>query len=196
MGRLAPSFLEPEPVDRLRAVTVDGDQVMTLISVGFGGLVGYLFTSLRERKLLAERRSTKWDQTRFVAYSEFAKSIKACVRTCDRMASHLNLRTQAPALDLAIGWPRLTEEQDHATSMLEQVLLLGEDATREAARAWQLAAHEVSNALLRAKTSSETEEYVAAFKAAGDARDAFYREARRELRVAEHGPGTGKLASR
>lgn len=103
MGRLAPSFLEPEPVDRLRAVTVDGDQVMTLISVGFGGLVGYLFTSLRERKLLAERRSTKWDQTRFVAYSEFAKSIKACVRTCDRMASHLNLRTQAPALDLAIG---------------------------------------------------------------------------------------------
>jgi hypothetical protein len=156
--------------------------LLTLGAVVIGGIVSYIGASLTERIRWARERSSRWDHSRLDAYMQYARALKEEVRITLRIASGLGAGTSTDQLTLDEGRLLRQVAEHERSALFEGLLLLGDPATVEAARAWQGAAWDVYQYLL-ATDAPQNDEFIALYEIVGTKRDAFYRSARIGLEI-------------
>jgi hypothetical protein len=115
------------------------EQLPTLIGVMLGALMSYGASALTERSTWRRAQAARWDERRLQAYADYAAALKTEIRLCLRMATSLNLATSTHPLAPEAGVELLEEAEDRRSQLFENLLLLAQPSTIEAARKWQRA---------------------------------------------------------
>ncbi|MEU5532366.1 hypothetical protein [Streptomyces sp. NPDC020362] len=156
-------------------------QVLTIIGVLAGVVASYGAATMTERSKWKRSQSTRWDEKRLTAYSEYANAVKLSVRVCYRIAAGRNLVPAGQPIDPEAGVIALAEIENERAAKWETVLLLGEPATISAARTWHESVWRLEMLTRRQGVDSAT--FVAAYKESVRLRNVFYAKARCDLGV-------------
>lgn len=111
-------------------------QLPALIGVVIGAAASYLAGAAAERARWRREQSSRWDDKRAQAYTDYAYAVKNVYVQCMRAAE---LRRQGASRDMAAYEEALAEMAkmtDERTAKWESVLLLGNPETIAAARVW------------------------------------------------------------
>jgi hypothetical protein len=156
-------------------------QLPALVGVVIGTLGTILATSFADRSRWTRGMAVRWDERRLAAYIEYASALKDIAAVLMRMTAKSRPGALSRPMDQESGVAALTDLEARRTKAWEQVLLLGDPPTVEAARIWRTKVRTLAQLALRdAYTSSECQ---AAVEQVDDARDAFYEAARSGLAV-------------
>ncbi|MEV6394522.1 hypothetical protein AB0M39_07005 [Streptomyces sp. NPDC051907] len=165
------------------------DQLPALIGVVVGSLGSYAVQSLTERRRWKRQREERWDERRFETYGRYANSVKAQLRTAQRIGAALGFADVADPLQPAEGLPLLADAESHRATEWESVLLVGDASTIAAARSWHESIWTIE--LLVREGPVDAGMWTKAHQRASAARDAFYENARRDLGIAGDLPPSG-----
>ncbi|MFI7594505.1 hypothetical protein [Micromonospora sp. NPDC049359] len=156
-------------------------QLPALLGVLVGTLGTILATTLTDRARWRRSQSTRWDERRLDAYVDYAHALKESYAVALRMTADLRPESHSHPIDREGGLARLAESDARRTIVWENLLLLGDEPTVAAAANWRDAVWQVER-LARSivDPSSDISEMLARVN---EARDAYYRAARRSLGV-------------
>ncbi|MET8040897.1 hypothetical protein ABZU25_08530 [Micromonospora sp. NPDC005215] len=156
-------------------------QLPALLGVLVGTLGTILATSLVDRARWRRSQSVRWDERRLDAYVEYAHALKESHMVAMRMTADLRPGSRSHPIDSADGLVQLAESDAKRTIVWENLLLLGDEPTVVAAAAWRDAIWQVER-LARRVTEVPTDISDLLIQI-NDARDGYYRAARRSLGV-------------
>jgi hypothetical protein len=156
-------------------------QVLTIAGVLLGSAATFVVTSTTERTRWRRAQSTRWDDKRLLAYSEYANAVKHMVRLCRRIAETKGLLSTGRPVDVDSAFDDLAEAETQRAARWETVLLLGEPATISAARAWSEQAWQLEH-ILR-DDHPDTSSFIDAYRNAMRLRNEFYAHARTDLDI-------------
>jgi hypothetical protein len=156
-------------------------QVLTIAGVLLGAAATFIATTTTERIRWRRTRSSRWDDKRLMAYTEYANAVKRSVRLCRRIAETKNLLTTGQPIDLDAAFAELADAETERALKWETVLLLGDPATISAARAWHEQAWQLERVLH--EDSPDETSFIDAYKNAMRLRNDFYACARADLDV-------------
>ncbi|MFD9546490.1 hypothetical protein ACFWBG_03840 [Nocardia salmonicida] len=156
-------------------------QVITVAGVLLGAGATFAGAALTERAKWQRTQSSRWDDRRLVAYSEFAHSLKHFAVVSQRMVVGRGFPQAGQPLSTEEGSQLLAEAESEKTLKWEMVLLLGSPEAVAAARLWNKAVWELSLVAMGRDMSHDN--YLRAYEAAGHKRNAFYECARNDLGV-------------
>lgn len=156
-------------------------QLPALLGVLVGTLGTILATSLADRARWQRSQSVRWDERRLDAYVEYAHALKESHMVALRMTADLRPGSHSHPIDRDEGLVRLAESDARRTIVWENLLLLGDEPTVVAAARWRDAIWQVER-LARGVTEppSDISDLLIQIN---DARDGYYRAARRSLGV-------------
>ncbi|WP_406405117.1 hypothetical protein OH805_38400 [Streptomyces sp. NBC_00879] len=153
-----------------------------MIGVIVGAVASYAVTALAERTRWKRQTAERWDERRLVAYADYSQAVKTIVTLAHRLAAFRGLNPDAKPLsptedNLAL----LQEAEEQRSSCLESIRLLTDSDTLTAIRAlnhcvWHLM-------FLAGDESASPHDWESAFTQYRQARDEYYRHARRSLGV-------------
>lgn len=144
--------------------------------------------NLNERARWKRSTVTRWDERRLAAYVSYAAVLKEQTRLCVRIGTSLGIGpTSSSPLDPSEGMRLLAQTEDRRSVLLEDLLLLGDTATIEAARQWRLAVAEL-RWLVHGLTPVSGHDFAEAYERAGELRARFYERARQSLGVLGDAP--------
>lgn len=156
-------------------------QVLTILGVLLGSAATFVATTTTERIRWRRTQSTRWDDKRLMAYTEYANVVKRSVRLCRRIAETRGLLTTGQPVDVDAALAELSEAETERALKWETILLLGDPATISAARAWHEQVWRLER-ILR-EVSSDATSFVDAYKNTMLLRNEFYACARADLVV-------------
>ena len=156
-------------------------QVLTILGVLLGSAGTFIATTTTERIRWRRTQSTRWDDKRLMAYTEYANTVKRSVRLCRRIAETKNLLTTGQPVDLDAAFAELAEAETERALKWETILLLGDPATISAARAWHEQVWRLER-ILREDSPGETP-FIDVYKNTMRLRNEFYVYARADLDV-------------
>ncbi|HKS48035.1 MAG TPA: hypothetical protein VJT49_23570 [Amycolatopsis sp.] len=156
-------------------------QVLTIAGVLLGSAATFIATTTIERIRWRRTQSTRWDDKRLMAYTEYANAVKRSVRLCRRIAETRNLLTTGQPIDLDAAFAELAEAETERALKWETVLLLGDPATISAARAWHEQVWRLERILH--EDSPDKTSFIDAYKNTMRLRNDFYACARADLDV-------------
>lgn len=156
-------------------------QLPALLGVLVGTLGTILATSLADRARWRRNQSIRWDERRLDAYVEYAHAVKESHAVALRMTADQRPESRSHPIDRESGLARLAETDARRSIAWENMLLLGDEATVAAARVWRDAVWQTER-LARGIADPEPDLTVALARV-NEARDGFYRAARRSLAV-------------
>ncbi|GAB4106895.1 hypothetical protein GCM10028790_59140 [Micromonospora taraxaci] len=156
-------------------------QLPALLGVLVGTLGTILATSLADRARWQRSQSVRWDERRLDAYVGYAHALKESHMVALRMTADLRPGSHSHPIDRDEGLVRLAESDARRTIVWENLLLLGDEPTVVAAARWRDAIWQVER-LARGVTEppSDISDLLIQIN---DARDGYYRAARRSLGV-------------
>jgi len=156
-------------------------QVLTILGVLLGAGATFGATTATERARWRRTQSSRWDDRRLMAYTDYANAVKRSVRLCRRIAETRNLLSTGQPIDVDAAFGEFADAETERALKWETVLLLGDPATIFAARAW----HEQVWRLERILRADNPEEptFVDAYKDTMRLRNDFYACARADLNV-------------
>jgi hypothetical protein len=157
-------------------------QVLTIAGVLLGSAATFLATTTTERIRWRRSQSTRWDDKRLLAYTEYANAVKRSVRLCRRIAESKELLATGQPIKPDDGFAELAEAETERAMKWETVLLLGDPAAITAARAWHEQVWRLER-ILREESPDRTS-FVDAYKDTMRLRNEFYTRARADLDVA------------
>ncbi|GAA4005429.1 hypothetical protein GCM10022247_28500 [Allokutzneria multivorans] len=156
-------------------------QIITLVGVLVGGLMSFAATTLVERSKWRRTHSTRWDEKRLDAYSEYANAVKTCSQLSYRLAAARGYPAGAQPIDLDEGLKALAEAEIERTVKWESVLLLGSPEAVAAGRSWHETIWKLS--WVARGQDVDRDEFIGIYEVTGRRRDEFYRCARTDLGV-------------
>lgn len=156
-------------------------QALTIAGVLLGSAATFIVTSATERTRWRRAQSTRWDDKRLLAYSEYANAVKHMVRLCRRIAETKGLLSTGQPIDLDSAFADLAEAETQRAARWETLLLLGEPATISAAQAWSEQAWQLEH-ILR-EDSPDTASFSDAYRKSMRLRNEFYARARADLGI-------------
>ncbi|MEO6089220.1 MAG: hypothetical protein ABIQ18_39515 [Umezawaea sp.] len=157
-------------------------QVLTIAGVLLGSAATFAFTSATERARWRRTQSSRWDDKRLLAYSEYANAVKHMVRLCRRIAETKGLLSTGQPVDLDSAFAAFAEGETERAARWETVLLLGEPKTISAARAWSEQVWQLEH-ILR-EEHPDTSAFMNAYRNSMRLRNEFYTHARADLDIA------------
>lgn len=156
-------------------------QVLTIAGVLLGAGATFVATTTTERTRWRRTQSSRWDDKRLMAYTEYANAVKRSVRLCRRIAETKHLLATGQPIDLDAAFAGLADAETERALKWETVLLLGDPAAISAARAWHEQAWRLER-ILHEDSPNETA-FIDAYKDAMRLRNDFYACARTDLDV-------------
>jgi hypothetical protein len=156
-------------------------QILTIAGVLLGSTATFIATTTTERIRWRRTQSTRWDDKRLMAYTEYANAVKRSVRLCRRIAETRKLLATGQPIDVEAAFDELAEAETERAMKWETVLLLGDPAAIAAARAWHEQVWRLER-ILREDSPDETA-FVDAYKNTMRLRNDFYARARTDLDV-------------
>ncbi|MEV4362525.1 hypothetical protein [Nonomuraea sp. NPDC049625] len=159
-------------------------QLPALLGVIVGAVGSYMATYLVERVRWNRQQTTRWDEERRKAYAEYAHSVKAVIQMSAEIAAARGVNTRfriVNKVDVEESLKELARVAFERSAKWESVLLLGDDKTIEAGRAWHSLALRMEE--FAHGSRNDPEEWASVYADAGAARDYFYEQARRDLRI-------------
>ncbi|MDO3702845.1 hypothetical protein Q3W71_14330 [Micromonospora sp. C28SCA-DRY-2] len=156
-------------------------QVPALLGVLVGTLGTIFATSLADRARWRRNQSIRWDERRLDAYVEYAHAVKESHAIALRMTADRRPNSHSHPIDREAGLARLAEADARRTIAWENMLLLGDEATVAAAGVWRDAVWQLER-LARGIADPEPD-MVGVLSRVNEARDGFYRAARRSIAV-------------
>lgn len=127
--------------------------------------------------------AARWDESRLTAAVRYGAAVKRQVQLCLRIGAGEGLGTMdVIRLDRTAGLELINAAEEERSEAFEELLLLFEDRTIEAARRWQEAVWELV-ATVDGRRTADHEEFMNLFDAAGVVRDQFYVTARGSLSI-------------
>lgn len=156
-------------------------QLPALLGVLVGTLGTILATSLADRARWRRSQSVRWDERRLDAYVEYAHALKESHMVALRMTADLRPGSHSHPIDRDDGLVRLAESDARRTIVWENLLLLGDEPTVVAAAGWRDAIWQVER--LARGVSEAPSDISGLLIQINDARDGYYRAARRSLGV-------------
>jgi hypothetical protein len=157
-------------------------QLITLVGVIAGGMLTFVVTSRTEQTKWRRNLDIRWDEKRFAAYVGYSLAVKRYVTLLRRVAGDMGLDSVAHPLQAPGGLLEVDDAESERAGAFENVLLLGDKATIDAARAWHRAAWELAYIVKGIKPGGSTE-WKAAIQDVWAARSRFYECARVDLGV-------------
>jgi hypothetical protein len=156
-------------------------QVLTILGVLLGAGATFAATTATERARWRRTQSSRWDDRRLMAYTDYANAVKRSVRLCRRIAETRKLLPTGQPIDVDAAFGEFADAETERALKWETVLLLGDPATIFAARAWHEQVWRLER-ILREGTAKE-DTFVDAYKDTMRLRNDFYACARADLHV-------------
>jgi hypothetical protein len=156
-------------------------QVLTVVGVLLGAAASFTAATLAERTRWKRIHSTRWDDKRLDAYSEYANAVKTAVHISYRLLASRGFPAGGLPIDEEVGRQALGEAEHERTVKWEPVLLLGSPAVVEAGRAWHERLWELEW-IARGQTT-DVDRFASINKEFGLAREHFYECVRADLGV-------------
>lgn len=157
------------------------DQFPALIGVVIGAAGSYLATSHTENARWRREQRVRWDAERRKAYSEYAHTVNRLTTQHGRIAAARGIKNNFMPIELDGALSRLVDFASDRGAAWEAVLLMGNQAAIKAGRRWHAAVFLLEPFSRGVKQDSgEWSEY---YSRAGEARDNFYEEARKDLGI-------------
>ncbi|MGQ5261522.1 hypothetical protein ACTWLT_12255 [Micromonospora sp. ZYX-F-536] len=156
-------------------------QLPALLGVLVGTLGTILATSLADRARWRRSQSVRWDERRLDAYVEYAHAIKESHAVALRMTADHRPGSHSHPIGREDGLARLSEADARRTIVWENLLLLGDEPTVAAAARWRDAVWQLER--LARGTVDPPQDITAMLTVVNEARDGYYRAARRSLGV-------------
>jgi hypothetical protein len=157
------------------------NQLPAILGVLVGALGTLLVTSLTDRARWRRDQAVRWDTRRLDAYVAYAATVKEIHALALRVSAPYRRYSKSRPIDREQGLELLAEANARRTKAWEAMLLLGDEITVTAARAWQDAVGAEEN--LCSGDSIDETEWQSAVEAVDQARDLFYLAARESLGV-------------
>jgi hypothetical protein len=157
------------------------NQLPAIFGVIVGALGTLLVTSLIDRARWRRDQSIRWDTRRLDAYVAYAATVKEIHALAFRVSALRRRSSKSRPIDREQGLELLAEADGRRTKAWEAVLLLGDESTVTAARAWQDAVYAEEH--LCSNDSIDEMEWKSAVETVDQARDRFYVAARESLGV-------------
>lgn len=157
-------------------------QLPALLGVVVGGTATFVTTSLADRAKWRRERRERWDAARMQVYTEFGDAVKQVFNLATRIAAGKGFpHAVDPIEPSAQAIAALGEAESARARAWEAVLLLGDPATVDAARAWW---HEVWRFVWFARGwETDPEQWPIAVSESDAARQRYYDCARNDLGV-------------
>ncbi|MEU1385401.1 MULTISPECIES: hypothetical protein [unclassified Nonomuraea] len=156
-------------------------QLPALLGVVVGALATLATTRAADRARWNREMRTRWDAQRLDAYMQYAGTLKDLSVLAHRATARRRPGARSEPIDDEEVGRLYAAAEDRRTRTWEGVLLLGDAATVEAARAWR-GTIERLNDFTRGVTD-DWESWGPAVRRVDEARDAYYGAARRSLVV-------------
>src|SRR5690242_12940490 len=157
------------------------NQLPAILGVMIGALGTLLVTSLTDRARWKRDQAIRWDTRRLDAYVTYAASVKEIHALALRVSAPHRLHSKSRPLAREQGLEMFAEANARRTKAGEAMLLLGDEETVKAARAWQDAVGAEEH--LSTDDSIDERGWRSAVEAVDQARDRFYVAARENLGV-------------
>jgi hypothetical protein len=157
------------------------EQLPALLGVIVGALLSFVGTSFLDRSRWRRDQLSRWDKDRKIAYSEYAYIVKTLTSHCVRMAAARGVTERFTPVDIETGMEDYKKLSLERSAKWEEVLLLGDDSTIEAARDWHKLVWHLDK--FARGLESDPEVFSLTYAEAGKARDRFYECARRDLKI-------------
>jgi hypothetical protein len=157
------------------------NQLPVIFGVIVGALGTLLVTSLTDRARWRRDQTIRWDTRRLDAYVAYAATVKEIHTLTFRISAPRRRSSNSRPIDREQGLELLAEANVQRTKAWEAVLLLGDESTVMAARAWQNAVYVEQD--LCSNDSIDEMEWESAVDTVNQARDRFYVAARESLGV-------------
>jgi hypothetical protein len=159
-------------------------QLPAILGVIIGALGTLLVTSLTDRARWRRDQAVRWDTRRLDAYVAYTATVKEIHTLARRVSAPYRRSSKSRPIDREQGLELLAEANARRTKAWEAMLLLGDETTVTAARAWQDAVAAEEN-LCSGDSIDEIDEmeWQSAIEAVDQARDRFYLAARENLGV-------------
>ena len=157
------------------------NQLPAILGVIVGALGTLLVSSLTDRARWRRDQAVRWDTRRLDAYVAYAATVKEIHSLARRVSAPYRRYSKSRPIDREQGLELLAEADVRRTKAWEAVLLLGDEITVSAARAWQDAVG--AEERLCSGDSIDEMEWQSAVEAVDEARDRFYLAARESLGV-------------
>lgn len=167
--------------DSLGDVSTFLTQLPALLGVLVGTLGTILATSLGDRARWRRTQSIRWDERRLDAYVDYARALKESHAVALRMTADHRPGSYSHPIARDDGLARLAESDARRTIVWENLLLLGDEATVVAAASWRDAVWQVER--LARGIVEAPQDVSAMLTQVNEARDGYYRAARRSLGV-------------
>jgi hypothetical protein len=116
-----------------------------LIGVLLGALATFIKTQAAERARWHRQQSTRWDDKRLAAYTEYANAVKHVISTAVRLAAVRGIYPDDEWFGRDSTVEDLAEAEEQRTLKWEAVLLLGSNEVIAAGREW----HQTAFRLMR-----------------------------------------------
>jgi hypothetical protein len=155
-------------------------QLPALLGVVIGSIATYLSSAVAERTRWRRETSSRWDDRRIAAYSDYAAAVKKLIYVAGRTTAARGIGTAQP-IELDQGLAELVAAETARSVCWEQVLLLGNQETILAARAWHERAWQLNYFASGRRTGQA--EWEEELEAVNRARDEYYRCARTSLGI-------------
>jgi hypothetical protein len=157
------------------------NQLPALIGVVIGALGSYLATSHMENARWRREQRARWDVERRKAYSEYAHSVNRLTTQHGRIAAARGIKNDFMPTELDGALSKLVEFASDRGAAWEAVLLMGNQATIEAGRRWHAAVFRLEP--FSRGVTKDCDEWSECYARAGEARNGFYEQARRDLGI-------------
>jgi hypothetical protein len=157
------------------------NQLPAILGVLIGALGTLLVTSLTDKARWRRDQAVRWDTRRLDAYVAFAATVKESHALAFRITAPYRRYSKSHPIDREQGLALLAEAKVRRTKAWEAVLLLGNEETVTAARAWKDAV-DAEERLCGGEFIDEME-WQSAVETVDQARDEFYLSARENLGV-------------
>ena len=113
------------------------NQLPAILGVIVGALGTLLVTSLTDRARWGRDQAVRWDTRRLDAYVAYAATVKEIHTLALRVSAPYRRYSMSRPIDREQGLELLAEASVRRTKAWEAMLLLGDEITVTAARAWQ-----------------------------------------------------------
>jgi len=156
-------------------------QLPALLGVILGAAGTIAASAFADRGRWTRGMTVRWDERRLAAYIEYASTLKDIISVLMRMTAENRPESLSRPMDREAGHAALAESESRRTRVWEQVLLLGDPPTIEAARAWRTEVRRLEQ--LAARRTYSHSEWQSLVERVDHARDRFYAAARGGLAV-------------
>lgn len=156
-------------------------QLPALVGVVVGAAASYLVGAATERTRWRREQSSRWDDKRAQAYSEYGYAVKNVYVQCLRIANSRMQSGPGESADYEESLAQLGALTDERTAKWETVLLLGSPEAITAARIWHRRVWQVE--LFARGMRTDIDEYDGVLEAVIADRTRFYEAARCDLGI-------------